>query len=279
MTCSIITQERLDRITEHVNEMTVGSLDNSESGESLEMSRLSPLNLGKKADKIEQNINFSSPEENSNVRLHPEKPLTSVEEEQSHYKPAIDVGCNGCDLLEANDPESASQVSGMNYQKVQEHNNGDNSVVLSSMQNKQVESSYHDLLEETESSSIIAGRLQRVESQESIGRYFIISVSETGVYHFSKMIIYLSRHIFVALDKVSTLKMMMEPSLVAATNIMLTLFQRYKLDAYYVNVIHLTCKIDLILHSFRLIITYYKFCTNTTIFLSPQGVLHYHFNL
>ena len=95
MTCSIITQERLDRITEHVNEMTVNSIDNSESGESLEVSGLSPLNLERRADKIEQNIDFSLPEENSNVRHHPVKPLTSVEEEQSHSKPTIEVGCNG----------------------------------------------------------------------------------------------------------------------------------------------------------------------------------------
>ena len=182
MTCSIITQERLDRITEHVNEMTVNSIDNSESGESLEVSGLSPLNLERRADKIEQNIDFSLPEENSNVRHHPVKPLTSVEEEQSHSKPTIEVGCNGCDLLEENDPELSSQVSGMNYQKVQGHNNGDSLVALSSMQNKQAEPSYHELLEEAESSSIIEGRLQRVESLESISRYFIICVSETGVY-------------------------------------------------------------------------------------------------
>ena len=92
------------------------------------------------------------------------------------------MGCNGCDLLEENDPELSSQVSGMNYQKVQGHNNGDSLVALSSMQNKQAEPSYHELLEEAESSSIIEGRLQRVESLESISRYFIICVSETGVY-------------------------------------------------------------------------------------------------
>ena len=52
---SIITQERLDRITQHVNEMTVGAFDDGEGG-GLEVSNLQPINLVKRTEKTDQSV-------------------------------------------------------------------------------------------------------------------------------------------------------------------------------------------------------------------------------
>ena len=183
MTCSIITQERLDRITEHVNEMTVGELEEGERGV-LEMNDALSLNLQKSSDKIELSMDLSSSEETSNIDIYQEKALLSVEEEKRNFLLQNGLSSNGSDMLQGNSLESVSgvisdpsAVKGANCEKMQENSNGEVEVFLNSLQNKQATLSCYESAEDSESSSIMEGRLQRVESLESISRYLIVLCS------------------------------------------------------------------------------------------------------
>jgi hypothetical protein len=188
---SIITQERLDRITERVDEMTVDVHDDGEGIEILEVSEVSPLNLEESTEKIEQSVDFSLPEV-SNVGHYPERSSStstslsstssssassssSAEEEQSDCKLTNIVVCNGCDALEANTPDSVPQVI-----SAQEKSNGGSLVASDSMQNKQVASICDESLEELDSSLMTESSLQRAESLESTSRYLI------GSYHYNQ---------------------------------------------------------------------------------------------
>lgn len=181
---SIITQERLDRITECVNEMTFSSHENGGGGEvGAESNGMSPSRLDKIAHTSEQRINsLSLPEQDiekgSDLSEEPRNSLCNNHAKSANgpNTPAKDEPSNPHvqgDRLEGDFPviQDPTMTGGFAKEEakgaiVHTHSNGEISHPLE--HKEEVTLNQRLVVEETMSSSNMEVKLQRVDSMDSV---------------------------------------------------------------------------------------------------------------